>query len=298
MKTIIPYALLILFVLNCDLPNKESKAIKFTQKTLDLSIPGQKKEFDDWVNANVLNVGDDTIAKKYESESRYDFVGETKNCYFEDRDFEVYSECAGEWGGSLFFIDKKNREKIYHFPSICPKMVDSKEGKYLITSTLAHMSGSAEIAILENPRQLPLFQRSTSKDKFKEKLMMNMLQTPIPENVVERILDTSGITVNIYYPYQNRHFVIFSEYQTSYLGEIQSGKIVNKEPLLNYGIWGHEHKLNKIRNRIYISEIDKRSTSFDPEQSLKTIESLNGTIYIKEDTIVIGYKYEKRIEKE
>lgn len=281
-----------------DSGNRQRKEIKFTKKILDLSIPSQKSEFDNWVNGNLLSISNDTTAKKYESESRYDFAGDTKKCYFEDCNFEVYSECAGEWGGSLLFVDKKNKGKIYYLSSTCPKMIDFKEGKYIITSTLAHMSGSADITILENPRELAQFQKSKFNDEFKEKYMNHMLQLPTPKNVLRHILDTSGITVNVYYPYQDRHFIIFSEYNASFVGEVQNGKIINKEPLINYGIWGTADKLNKIKNQIYISEINKSSTSIDMKQALKTNESLNGMIYIKEDTIVVGYKYNKVVEKE
>ncbi|MCB9333891.1 MAG: hypothetical protein H6574_22780 [Lewinellaceae bacterium] len=210
------------------------------------------------------------------------------SCDFEDANFEIYSGCAGEFGGALLFVDKNNRDKIHFLPSTCPKMIDFKDGKYIITSSLAHMGGSASVRTLENPKRLPLYQ----KDKFLSR------QIPPPDSLLENVIDTSGLTANIYYPYKNKSFIIFSEYDTAYVGEIIKGKIINKKLLLSHGIWAYWDKMNRIKNGIYISDINHISTSIDPQQSLETTESIEGTIYIKQDTIVLGYKYSKIVKKE
>lgn len=285
------YIFIIFVCISCGFESKKGEAVEFNKKIFDLNNPIQKSEFDEWVKANIISLSNDTTANKYESRCQYNFSGEkfsTVPCDFEDSNFEAYSACAGEFGGALFFVDKKNREKIYVLSATCPKMIDFKDGKYVITNTLAHMSGLASVKILENPRQLPLFQ----KDKFFNR------QLPTPDSLLETILDTFGLTTNIYYPYKNKGFIIFSEYDTTYLGEIRKGRIIDKEPLLSYGIWSYGEKMNKIKNGIYISEISHSSTSTDSKQKLKTTESIEGTIYIKQDTIIIGYNYSKKVEDE
>jgi hypothetical protein len=290
-KSIITYTLLIFVAFGCAFENKKSEDVKFTKRVFDLSDPAQKSEFDRWVNTNIISVHNDTTANKYENRSKFNFEGEILDsvpCDFEDSNFEVYSACAGEFGGSLLFIDKKDKEKIYFLSSTCPKMIDFKDGKYIITSTLAHMSGSASVKTLKDPRRLPLFQ----KDKFINR------QIPTPDSLLENIIDTFGVTGNIYYPYKKNGFLIFSKYDTAYVGEIKKGEIINTQPLLDHGIWSYGDKMNKIKNEIYISEINHSSTSIDSEQNLETTESVEGTIYIKQDTIILGYKYSKIVKKE
>jgi hypothetical protein len=290
-KSKILYIFLMFVFMSCGFERKKSEVAKFTKKIFDLNNPIQKSEFDKWIITNIVSLSNDTTANKYENRSQYNFAGEKFDaipCDFEDSNFEVYSACAGEFGGTLLFIDKKNREKTYVLSATCPKMIDFKDGKYIITNTLAHMSGSASVKILENPRQLPLFQ----KDKFLNR------QSPTPDSLLENILDTFGLTANIYYPYKNKNFIIFSEYDTAYLGEIRKGKIIDKEPLLSYGIWSYGDKMNKIKNGIYISDINHITTSINSEQKLETTESIEGAIYIKQDTIILGYKYSKTVKKE
>ena len=221
-ESIIICALFVFIAIGCGFKKKKSDDVKFTKKIFDLNNPIQKSEFDNWVNTNIINTSNDTTANKYESRSKFNFTGEKFDvapCDFEDSNFEVYSTCAGEFGGSLLFIDKKNREKVYVLSSTCPKMIDFKDGKYIITSTLAHMSGSASVKILRNPRQLPLFQKDKSFSR----------QISTPDSLLENIIDTFGLTANIYYPYKNKGFIIFSEYDTAFVGEILKGKIINKE---------------------------------------------------------------------
>ena len=284
------YILIIFVVIGCAFENNMSEDVKLITRVFDLSDPAQKYKFDTWVNANLISLNNDTTANKYNNRSKFNFAGEkfdSVSCDFEDSNFEVYSACAGEFGGSLLFIDKKNKEKIYVLSSTCPKMIDFKEGKYIIMSTLAHMSGSTSVKILEDPRQLPLFQ----KDKFINR------QIPTPDSLLENIIDTFGIIGNIYYPYKKKSFLIFSKYDTAYVGEIKKGEIINTQPLLNHGIWSYGDKMNKIKNGIYISEINHSSTSIDSEQNLEITESVEGVIYIKQDTILLGYKNSKTIKK-
>lgn len=130
-KSIILYALLLIVVPGCVFEKKKSDDVALTKMVFDLSNSIQKSQFDNWVNTNIINAKNDTTAHKYESSSKYSFTGEKLHeisCDFEDANFEIYSGCAGEFGGALLFVDKNNRDKIHFLPSTCPKMIDFKDG--------------------------------------------------------------------------------------------------------------------------------------------------------------------------
>lgn len=282
-------ALVLFLLFSCVSQNHEEKNIKIKKVIFDLNFPSQKSEFDWWVSKNIIENPNDTTSKKYESLKEYRFdtgrFGSLK-CDFEDDNFEIYSGCAGEFGGALYFLDKKNPDKIYHLPITCPQMIDFQKDKYLITATLAHMSGSAAIYILNNPRDLPLISR--------EKLLTDELI--IPENIIECILDTLGVTANIYYPFKGKAFLVYAQNDTTYLGEIVDKRIINREIILSNGISPNDNKLNRIKNGIYISDINQTSISIS--QGLRTTEEIEGSIYLKQDTLVLGYKYSKIIKEE
>lgn len=279
-------AIFILFLVGCVSKKDESNIVKIEKHLYDLNIPEQKAEFDLWVSKNIIDVFNDTTAKKYESTKEYKFsegkFGSMK-CDFEDNNFEVYSGCGGEFGGSLSFVDKKNPDIIYFLPTTCPKMIDFQNGKYIITHTLAHLGGSAGVWILSDPRSLPIIS--------KENIFTN--NPVVPERIVESILDTFGLTANIFYPYKGKYFLVYSQHDTTYLGEVLDGRIINKEPIINYGTWSYEHKFNRIKNGIYISDINHRSTSI--EHHLSRTEAVKGAIYFKGNTLVIGYRYSETV---
>ncbi len=277
-----------LLIIGCVSKSDENKVVKIEKRIFDLNIPEQKTEFDLWVSKNIIEVPNDTTSKKYESTKELKFregkFGSVK-CSFEDSNFEVYSNCGGEFGGSFYFVDKKSPDKIYYLSITCPKMIDFQNGKYFLTQTLAHMSGSAGVGVLSDPRILPIIS--------KENIFTD--EPFVSESTIETILDTFGLTANVFYPYKGKAFLVYSENDTTYLGEISDRKIINREPILNHGTWSYYDELNRIKNGIYISDINHVSTSID--RDLETTEAVTGAIYFKRDTIVLGYKYNKTITK-
>jgi hypothetical protein len=288
MRTII---LLLFLTLSCGLRESNNKNEKITKIILDLNKPIEKVKFDNWVNNNIIDSPNDTIAISYESKSTYKIKNEDfglGKCQYEDKNFEIYSSCAGEWGGFLYFVDKKNRDNIHYLSSTCPLMVDFRDNNYFITETLAHMSGFAQISKLKNPRELPKVVKNKKLDDESSKF----------DIFKEIILDTIGITANVFYPKNSKNYLIYSQYDTTYLGEVLNKRIISKEILLNHGTWSYGNKTNKIKNGIYISDINHSSTSSNMDTKVSTTEEVKGTIYIKQDTVIIGYLYNKKITKE
>lgn len=71
-----------------------------------------------------------------------------------DSVYNVGGCCAGEWGGSVFFYNKLTGN-TYSCPATCANTVlKSPGGSYIVTSSLAHMSGSSSIIEIKDPNKL------------------------------------------------------------------------------------------------------------------------------------------------
>jgi hypothetical protein len=273
--------LLSLLTLSCVIIEKNKNKEEIIKIILNLNNTDEKAKFDNWVNTNIIDSPDDTIAIRYKSKSSLLDLGK---CQYEDKNFEIYSSCGGEWGGFLYFVEKNNRDAIHYLPCTCLVMIDFRDNNYFITETLVHMSGTARISKLKNPKDLPIVVKNTELDNKPSKLY----------NIGEIILDTFDITANLFYSNHGRNYLIYSEYDTTYIGEVRNKRIISKEVLINHGIWSYGHQTNKIKNGIYISEINHISTSAGFETIPSTTEAVKGMIYFKQDTVVIGYAYSKK----
>jgi len=76
-----------------------------------------------------------------------------KETFFEDDKYLVSRSCSGEWGGTLFFTDKKTKKK-YECESTCPVAIHKINDSYTITASLAHLSGWVEVFEITNPKKM------------------------------------------------------------------------------------------------------------------------------------------------
>jgi hypothetical protein len=105
--------------------------------------------------------------------------------------------------------------------------------------------------------------------------------------------DTSGIAISMHYPYQGHDYVVYSasidqdsRMDATYLGEILNGKIVLRDTIAMMGTSSTKNAPVKIINGIYTYDYAYRE--MDRERLVLRSE---GSIYIKADTIVVGYRY-------
>jgi hypothetical protein len=111
------------------------------------------------------------------------------------------------------------------------------------------------------------------------------------ESQGQALLDTVGITINMFYPYKNQKMVIYSDYDNTYWAELKDKKLIIRDTLLKQRITGGDDAPNKIVLGYYTSHFN-RSTSFLSQitNEFEPTDEIKGDIFIKSDTIVIGYK--------
>ncbi|MBD2754957.1 hypothetical protein [Spirosoma validum] len=73
---------------------------------------------------------------------------------FEDSKYLAYSNCKGEFGGTIFFYEKQSR-KIHSTQAVCANWVYHTQDGYHVLSNLGHMIGSADEQVIQDPGRLP-----------------------------------------------------------------------------------------------------------------------------------------------
>jgi hypothetical protein len=272
--------------------------VKFIKLIYNLNYSVEKKKFDTWVKNNVYLLPSDSIGQRYHSKKELKAKPTLSlPCVYEDDKYEVYTYCRGEWGGQILFLDKKT-DKIHITHCTCYNMIIRQNDSYYITESLAHLSGNLDIFEIKNPRLLPVIDRKELKEK---QPFYSWGKTPSEVASPKNILSIGGYTAHIFYPYKSNKYLIYSNYDTLFLGVIKV-KGVSKIATLAT-IEGRYHfdsnSPNAITNGIYENTLAQHSTYSGLDKKYDIHYKLDGKIYIKADTIVIGYsKREEKTKKE
>ncbi|WP_247235503.1 hypothetical protein [Telluribacter sp. SYSU D00476] len=73
---------------------------------------------------------------------------------YEDKDYLVYNECRGEFGGQIYFYHKRT-QKTYSTESVCAVRVSHSKQGYEVLSNLGHGTGHTRKVLIRDPRKLP-----------------------------------------------------------------------------------------------------------------------------------------------
>lgn len=86
-----------------------------------------------------------------------------KNLY-EDEKYVVRGTCSGEWGGSVWFKNKRTGIESSG-AATCPVSVNRIGTTYYVTASLAHLSGSCEILEILDPDSMAVFKMPPPRKK-------------------------------------------------------------------------------------------------------------------------------------
>jgi hypothetical protein len=239
------YLALLVLLISCIHEKHENP--KFFKFNYDLNDANQKSKFEKWVKLNLTDTLNLAVHKH------------------DDETYSISCGCNGEWGGFVNFVDKRTN-KSYKLESTCPKMIDFRDGKYYILSSLAHGGGYTNLKSVVTPNQI------TDSSGY------------------NTILDTNGIIANLMFPFKDKNYMIYSTDSVTILGILEENKPLKMlDTLLDKPLWSTYGELNEIKNGIYTNKSHYHTTWPYTGQNIK-MESL---IYVKGDTIVIGYDYKK-----
>jgi len=73
--------------------------------------------------------------------------------FYEDENYTVTTECHGEFGGEVYFKNKKNNT-VTVASATCPVIINKLNSKYYLTASLPHLSGFYNIYEIDDPTEL------------------------------------------------------------------------------------------------------------------------------------------------
>ncbi|SMC60822.1 hypothetical protein SAMN04488101_101669 [Pedobacter nyackensis] len=210
----------------------------------------------------------DTLAEK---KSPGDFIN-SNYVFFEDDEYIATKTCSGEWGGTVKFKNKKSGIE-YACSSSCPVMVNKMSGKYIVTSTLAHLRGSSRIIEIDNPQSMSVFK--LSKPRKKHGVIIKYVGDDESKSMqgTRSLIDTIGVLTLASFPYQGELFHVVTDFHTTFLAKISDGKFVNVDTISEKSIWTYNPQVIRTTDNKYIIFFDNKET--------------NGYIEILDNTIVL-----------
>jgi hypothetical protein len=180
--------------------------------------------------------------------------------FYEDSFFVASTECHGEWGGSMTFKDKYTGIE-YIVGSTCPIAVHKVNGTYYVISSLAHLSGHADIKVIPNLKSLP--RKLPHKSKYKGFLNIDTTDTRDHSNAYATILDTHGVTIRASFVSQDQIYFIVAASSSIFLAILEHGRLQSIVLLASdHARWRRRYKVHSATNGhriIFFNNLRRRS---------------------------------------
>lgn len=185
---------------------------------------------------------------------------------FEDDRFVVSGSCFGEFGGSVFFLDKSTK-KTYSCPSTCPLTINKIGNEYYLTSTLTHLSGHTEVLKIKEPTKLYNLEIDSliGVNNWWEIL-------PADKDVSERrnqyligtemILDTVGVLTSASFCYNNKLYLINTDSKETFISEIKGNSLARVNVIFESPLWSYSSNITKYKNFLLTFFINKKFSGF------------------------------------
>lgn len=157
------------------------------------------------------------------------------------------------------------------------------------------MSGSGRVIKIEDPATLIKVDLDSLPLSWKEKRFKGMSRFEIYKklsNQGQTLVDTVDYTFSLFFQFDQKDYLIYSGGNRTYLGEISDGKIEVLDTLMEKGSWSNSDIPSEIVDNIYHYRFLRIHGT-----GTKHMYS-SGDIYVKQDTIVIGYVYKEWPRKE
>ena len=185
-----------------------------------------------------------TSRKKSEFKADYSSFKQKSENFYEDEAYIVKDSCRGEFGGVIQFTNKETN-KIYVAKATCPSSLIKMDGKYYLTTSLAHLSGFSGIYEISDPTKLT---ELNSTDSEKEKYFKKK-----SDSGLKKLYKNIGGTILVSFPYENVLYFITSDRDGTYLTKRQDSQLVKVKTLLDYKVFTYETGIKITNDNHYLN---------------------------------------------
>ncbi len=182
--------------------------------------------------------------KKSKFKADYNTFKNKSEHFYEDETYIVKDSCRGEFGGVIEFTNKETNE-VYVAKATCASSLIKMNGKYYLTTSLAHMSGFSRIYEIYDPKELTELKTNDSeKDKFFKKKS---------DKGLKELYKNIGGTILVSFPYQEKLYFITSDKEGTYLTKREDSKLIKIKKLLDYKVYTYETGIKITDDNHYIN---------------------------------------------
>lgn len=165
---------------------------------------------------------------------------------YEDDQYLSFMNCHGEFGGTVFFFDKRD-QRTHFMPATCANSVLRTEKGYQVLANLGHLSGFVNLTTIPDPRRLPVA-RSPSEHRPGSGSAGN---PAIPPE-----LDWYGIQVFSGFYHDGKPLYVVHWGEATFLARIVGNTLTIVDPLFNSRLYTHQPITMQYANGIVLMNLD------------------------------------------
>ena len=154
---------------------------------------------------------------------------------FDDDSYICFRDCFGEWGGTIYFYDKRTR-KIHYTEATCANSVLKDNNNYFVLSHLGHMVGITKLKEIADPAELPV----ADPESINKTVDEQALGYTDKSKASQVIFDYHGIQIFSSFIYDRRTVYMVYWRDATFLAEIEGDRIKIVNPLFNGGLYTHD----------------------------------------------------------
>ncbi len=124
---------------------------------------------------------------------------------YSDTQYEIWKTCSGEWGGTVYFKNKKSG-KIYYAKANCPVSVNKINNKYYISSSMSHLFGSSDILEITDPEKM---EQTTKIPLYHPSIITREYESHSSQGT-KALIDTAGVIIMSSFVYKQKLYSILS----------------------------------------------------------------------------------------
>lgn len=186
---------------------------------------------------------------------------------YEDNDYTIASTCSGEWGGSIYFTNKKTKH-VYECESTCTLNVIRLNSRYFINASLPHLLGYTNIFEINDPSKLKLYNRDSlnkviAQYQKRKKIRVGRYgesESNSKQGTIQ-LIDSIGILSLASFVYNSQIFYLVSNnHHKTFITTIRNGKFATLDTLINKDIWSYYPSCKKY-NKTTIYSFSNGTTS-------------------------------------
>lgn len=172
--------------------------------------------------------------------------------FFEDENYLVSKTCSGEWGGTINFKNKRTGVE-YSCSATCPVAVNKIKGKYIVTNTLAHLSGSSEVLEISNPDSLTIYKIPPPRAKKNKKVIVYVEDNESKSTKGSKsLVDSVGVLTLASWPYKGQLYHIVTDFRKTFLTKIENNRFVSIDLISDESIWTYEPEVLRTDDNHFV----------------------------------------------